>query len=201
MTYALAALPYGASALLIRCRPDQTLAVVERARARWPQALDVVPAADSVLVDGVDDVVNAAAEVDGWSIGSTVLAAERVVELETQYDGPDLDDVAAAWGVAADEVPDIHATRAYVVAFCGFAPGFAYCTGLPPELAIPRRSSPRPRVEPGSVALADIYTGVYPTASPGGWQIIGRTGASLWDLARDEPALLTPGTRVRFVVL
>ena len=199
MTDRLTALPYGAAALLIRCRPDQTLAVAESARARWPLAFDVVPAADSVLVDGVGDVGEAVAEVGGWSVPSRVVASERLVALETRYDGPDLHEVAGAWGVSADEVVEIHAAALHVVAFCGFAPGFAYCTGLPPERAVPRRSSPRSRVDPGSVALADIYTGVYPTASPGGWQVIGRTDASLWDLGRDEPALLTPGTSVRFI--
>ena len=85
------------------------------------------------------------------------------------------------------------------VAFVGFAPGFAYCTGLPPELAVPRLDRPRARVPAGAVGLAGEYTGVYPTASPGGWRLVGRTDARLWDTDRDEPALLTPGTRVRFV--
>lgn len=199
MTDALAAEPYGARALLIRCRPDQALAVAERARARWPQASDVVPAAESVLVDGIGEVVEAAGEVRAWSVEPAQTTSDRLVELPTHYDGPDLSEVAAIWGVTADEAVEIHGAQRYVVAFCGFAPGFAYCTGLPPELAVPRRSSPRSRVEAGSVALADIYTGVYPTASPGGWQVIGRTEASLWDLSRDEPALLVPGTGVRFV--
>lgn len=159
----------------------------------------MVPAADSVVVDGIDDVEQAAVEVAGWSLVSTHPSIDRSVELPTRYDGPDLDDVAALWGVHRDEVVEIHTSTLFVVAFCGFSPGFAYCTGLGPERAVPRRSSPRPRVEPGSVALADIYTGVYPGASPGGWQVIGRTAASIWDLTRDEPALLSPGTAVRFV--
>lgn len=195
----LVAEPYGGTALLIWCRPGQTLAVAERARQRWPWASDVVPAADSVLVDGIGDATAAAAEVGAWSVATASEAAGRVVELPTRYDGPDLDAVAAIWGVSADVVVEIHTQPLYVVAFCGFAPGFAYCSGLPPERAVPRRSSPRSRVDAGSVALADVYTGVYPTASPGGWQVIGRTDASLWDLSRDEPALLTPGTAVRFV--
>ncbi|MGN6721774.1 MAG: 5-oxoprolinase subunit B family protein [Marmoricola sp.] len=199
MTDALVAEPYGTRALLIRSRPDQTLAVAERARARWPEASDVVPAADTVLVDGILDVVAAVAEVRGWSVAPTSTTSNRLVELPTRYDGPDLTDVATLWGVTADQVVEIHTSRFYVVAFCGFAPGFAYCTGLPPDRAVSRRPNPRSRVEAGSVALADIYTGVYPTASPGGWQVIGRTEASLWDLSRDEPALLTPGTGVRFI--
>lgn len=201
MSDGLNAVPFGGRALLIRCRPEDVLAVAEQARVRWPRAADVVPAADSVLVDGVDDVTAAVEEVRGWSVGSVSTAARSVVDLETRYDGPDLDEVAAAWGVSVDDVVALHTGIVHVVAFCGFAPGFAYCTGLPQERAVTRRPSPRARVEPGSVALADIFTGVYPTASPGGWQIIGRTSASLWDLGRDEPALLTPGTRVRFVAL
>lgn len=199
MTDALIAEPYGASALLVWCRPDQTLGLAERARARWPEASDVVPAADSVLVDGIGEVAAAAAEVRAWSVAPRPMTSDRVVELPTHYDGPDLSAVAALWGVSAEKVVDMHTAQLHVVAFCGFTPGFAYCAGLPPERAVPRRSDPRSRVEPGSVALADVYTGVYPTASPGGWQVIGRTDASLWDLERDEPALLTPGTGVRFI--
>ncbi len=85
------------------------------------------------------------------------------------------------------------------MAFVGFSPGFAYCTGLAPELAVPRLDRPRPRVPAGSVGLAGEYAGVYPSASPGGWRLLGRTDAVLWDVSREEPALLTPGTRVRFV--
>lgn len=198
---ALSAEPYGEGAVLIRCDPRQTSALVARARQRWPHALDVVPAADSVVVDGVDDVEEAVAEVSGWSVEPTDLPSGRSVEVETRYDGPDLDEVAALWGVSRNEVVEIHTSTLFVVAFCGFAPGFAYCAGLGAERAVPRRTSPRPRVEAGSVALADVYTGVYPTASPGGWQLIGRTDARLWDLSRDEPALLSPGTAVRFVAV
>lgn len=201
MTQAFEAEPYGARALLIWCRPEQALGVAERARARWPLALDVVPASDSVLVDGIGDVESAAAEVRAWTVAASQMTSDRIVELPTRYDGPDLDAVAGVWAVSADEVVAIHTAPLYVVAFCGFAPGFAYCAGLPAERAVPRRSSPRPRVEAGSVGLADVYTGVYPTASPGGWQVIGRTEAALWDLGRDEPALLAPGTGVRFVAL
>ena len=199
MNDALDAEPYGTTALLIWCRPEQTLAVAERARARWPRASDVVPAAASVLVDGIGEVDAAASEVRTWSVDPAPTVSDRVIELPVRYDGPDLGEVASIWGVSVDRAVEIHSAQLYVVAFCGFAPGFAYCAGLPPERAVPRRSTPRSRVESGSVALADVYTGVYPTASPGGWQVIGRTDASLWDLGREDPALLTPGTSVRFV--
>ncbi len=115
------------------------------------------------------------------------------------YDGPDLEDVAGLWGVEPAEVVARHTRLELVSVFCGFAPGFAYLSGLPREWAVPRLDSPRSRVPVGSVALADTWCGVYPTASPGGWRLLGRTDATLWDVHRDPPALLAPGTRVRFV--
>lgn len=93
----------------------------------------------------------------------------------------------------------LHRNTEFVVAFCGFAPGFAYLSGLPHELRVPRLEEPRSKVPPGSVGLAGPYTGVYPRSSPGGWQLIARTRERLWDVDRDPPALLAPGTRVRFV--
>jgi len=92
-----------------------------------------------------------------------------------------------------------HTGTELVVAFCGFAPGFPYCTGLPERLAVPRLDSPRTRVPAGAVGLAGPFTGIYPTASPGGWRLIGHTDLVLWDTDRDPPATLVPGTRVRFV--
>ena len=117
----------------------------------------------------------------------------------TTYDGHDLDDVARRWDMTRAEAVATHTGTELTVAFVGFAPGFAYCTGLPAELAVPRLDRPRAKVPAGSVGLAGEYTGVYPTSSPGGWRLVGRTDARLWDADRDEPALLTPGTRVRFV--
>lgn len=103
-------------------------------------------------------------------------------------------------GVDTAEVARIHAGTVFRVAFCGFAPGFAYLTGLDPEYHVPRRADPRTSVPAGAVALAGPYTGVYPRSSPGGWQLIGTApGTVLWDSARKPAALLAPGTRVRFV--
>jgi KipI family sensor histidine kinase inhibitor len=106
---------------------------------------------------------------------------------------------ARRWGVSRTEAVQRLSTAELRVAFCGFAPGFAYLTGLPAEWAVPRLPTPRPRVPAGSVALAGPYAGIYPTASPGGWRLVGRTEATLFDVHRDPPARLVPGTRVRLV--
>jgi KipI family sensor histidine kinase inhibitor len=122
------------------------------------------------------------------------------VEIPVVYDGVDLDAVAQRWGISAEQAVARHAGVEFVAQFCGFAPGFAYLAGLPPALRVPRRSTPRTIVPAGSVALADTWCGIYPVASPGGWQLIGRTSVTVWDPAADPPALLSPGTRVRFAV-
>jgi KipI family sensor histidine kinase inhibitor len=115
-----------------------------------------------------------------------------------RYDGPDLAEVARLWGVAPGEVPGIVGGTEFRVAFCGFAPGFGYLTGLPEHLHVPRRGTPRTAVPAGSLALAGEYAGVYPRSSPGGWQLIGSTDAVLWDPEREPAALFAPGVRVRF---
>jgi KipI family sensor histidine kinase inhibitor len=120
------------------------------------------------------------------------------VDIEVVYDGDDLDDVARLTGRSRDDVIAVHTGAVWTVAFCGFAPGFGYLRAPGDPLEVARRPSPRTRVPTGSVALAGRYSGVYPTPSPGGWQLIGRTDATLWDLARTPPALLVPGTRVHF---
>lgn len=121
----------------------------------------------------------------------------RTVEIAVRYDGPDLADVATACGLSPEEVVRRHQAAAYEVGFIGFSPGFAYLLGGDSQLQVPRRSSPRQRVPAGSLALAGEYTAIYPSASPGGWHLLGTADADLFDLARPEPALLTTGTRVR----
>ncbi len=101
--------------------------------------------------------------------------------------------------MTADETIEAHCGIEYVASFCGFAPGFSYLSGLPEKRAVPRLDSPRSRVPAGSVGLAGSWCGVYPTESPGGWRILGTTDAVLWDQDREHPALLEPGTRVKFV--
>ncbi len=163
------------------------------------RVIEIVAGEQSVLLDGVPDLESLAALLGPMAPPGPVPAAQgRLVELPTVYDGADLDRVAQLWRVPPHEVIRRHATTEFRVAFCGFAPGFGYLTGLPPELAVPRLDSPRPRVPPGSVGLAGRYCGVYPTASPGGWLLIGRTAQKLFDVNARPPAILTPGTRVRF---
>lgn len=122
----------------------------------------------------------------------------REYELPVRYDGEDLPAVAAAAGLSAAEVIRRHAQASYTVAFLGFAPGFAYLTGLDAALKLSRRATPRTRVPAGSVAIADEFTGVYPQPTPGGWHILGYCDTHLFDAAVQPPALLAPGDRVRF---
>ena len=125
----------------------------------------------------------------------------RSVEIPVRYDGPDLADVARRTGLSEHEVVTRHTAGAYTVAFLGFAPGFPYLRGLDPALRVPRHASPRTSVPAGSVGVAGEQTGIYPRASPGGWQLLGRTDLVLFDLDRDPPALLSAGDRVRFVAV
>lgn|SRR6185312_8223573 len=122
-----------------------------------------------------------------------------LITIETVYDGADLDEVGDLTGLGRDEVVAAHTGVEWTVAFTGFAPGFGYLTGPAHRLRVPRRAHPRTVVPAGAVGLAGEFSGIYPRPSPGGWQVIGRTNARLWDLDRDPPALLRPGMRVRFV--
>jgi KipI family sensor histidine kinase inhibitor len=126
--------------------------------------------------------------------------AGEPVEIPVSYDGEDLPEVASLTGLDAEEVVRRHTAPEYTVAFLGFSPGFPYLVGLDPALEVPRRDTPRTSIPAGSVGLAGGQTGIYPTASPGGWQLIGRTDVTLFDPARDPPALLAPGSRLRFTV-
>lgn len=169
------------------------------ARRRGIEATEIVPAARTVLFDEVRDLGALEAQIGSWDLSETESAAAELVEVPTTYDGEDLDEVARLWQMTTAEVVSTHTGTEFVVAFCGFSPGFAYCTGLSPEHSVPRLDSPRTKVPAGSVGLAGEFTGIYPTASPGGWQLIGRTDLVLWDEGADQPATLPPGTRVRFV--
>ena len=197
--------PVGANALLLEC---DDAGKVEAWRAElWQRrtggelsATEIVPAARTVLVDGVPDPDTVATLIAGWR-PTPAAGTEPNTDLKipTVYDGVDLPDVAAGWGVTVTEAVRRISETELRVAFCGFAPGFGYLTGLPEKWAVPRLATPRPRIPAGSVALAGPYAGIYPTASPGGWRLVGRTDVTLFDVAHDPPARLIPGTRVRLV--
>lgn len=194
-------LPYGDSAVLVE--PDEPDAVLGLAAAvrQLPGVREVVPAARTLLVRAPASLIaGIAGQLDELSMSTAAeyAGAEDEVVLDVHYDGADLADVAAETGLDPDEVVRRHVDGAYVVAFCGFAPGFAYLRGLDASLHLPRLAEPRARVPAGSVGVAGEFSGVYPRESPGGWRLLGRTDAQLWDLARTPPALLAPGTRVRF---
>ncbi|GGV46909.1 5-oxoprolinase subunit B family protein [Streptomyces griseoflavus] len=197
-------LPVGEDALLVEVSTgDEAQALhAELLRRRAEGSLpagEIVPAARTVLLDGVTEPGRLAAELAALRLPPVPARAAETVEIPVRYDGPDLADVAAHWGVPVREVARVHAAAEFRVAFCGFAPGFGYLTGLPSHYDVPRRPTPRTAVPAGSVALAGPYTGVYPRSSPGGWRLIGTTDLTLWDPARVPAALLSPGTRVRFV--
>jgi KipI family sensor histidine kinase inhibitor len=192
----------GASALLVEVDdPRAWFAELWRRReAGEAVASEIVPGARTVLLDGVPDPAALAARLPGWAPRAGAAAdSGGLVEVPVTYGGPDLADVADLWGTCERGVIERLTRTEFRVAFCGFAPGFAYLAGLPPELAVPRLPAPRPAVPAGSVGLAGGYAGIYPTASPGGWRLVGRTTVRLFDVDRDPPALLPPGTRVRLV--
>lgn len=210
--------PFGDSGVLVDVADAASIDVARRIH-RLARAIQLatedrrgwsrpIPAAGSLLVpvDALDPGVDEAMEILASILERPLESDERegatLVEIPTRYggdNGPDLAVVAALHGVTEAAVVDLHASVAYDVLFLGFAPGFAYLGELPEAIATPRLATPRVRVPAGSVAIAGRQTAVYPFETPGGWQLIGRTEARLWDVERDPPALLTPGTRVRFV--
>ncbi|MFI9646782.1 allophanate hydrolase subunit 1 [Streptomyces sp. NPDC052040] len=197
-------LPVGEAALLVEVSSGEEAralhAELERRRGAGElTAEEIVPAARSVLLDGVPEPSRLAALLADRPVPRIPPHTGEPIRIPVRYDGPDLGEVATLWGVPEEEVGRIHSAAEFQVAFCGFAPGFGYLTGLPDRYRVPRRATPRTAVPPGSVALAGPYTGVYPRSSPGGWQLIGSADAVLWDHTRVPAALLAPGVRVRFV--
>jgi KipI family sensor histidine kinase inhibitor len=195
--------PYGERAVLAEVNDPRLVPVVRAAIAAEPGVLDAVAGAQTVLVvfdPALTSAQRVTAALDRGPDAAAQTAGEpRSVELSVVYDGDDLAEVAAEVALSPEAVVDRHLAAEYTVRFCGFSPGFAYLDGLDPLLHVPRRPSPRTAVPAGSVAIAGEFAGVYPRSSPGGWRLLGRTDAGLWDVTRDPPALLAPGTRVRFV--
>lgn len=197
---------YGDRALLLEF--DDTAGVLAWSEALRAAALrgvlDVVPAARTVLVTLAGPVHQAPTRarletlrVEGAADSAPTERPADVI-IDVVYDGDDLDEVARLSGLSPDQVVAAHTAAPMRVGFGGFAPGFAYLVGGDPRLHVPRRADPRVRVPAGSVGLAGEFSGVYPRETPGGWQLIGHTDAVLWDVDRDPPALLTPGTTVQF---
>ena len=198
-------LDFGDSALMLQCGSTaEVLAWAAQLRgAALPGVVDIVPAARTVLVrlDGPrhQGVVRQRLRKMRVTAEQDTAAPRRAaVVIDVVYDGPDLAEVAGHTGLTIAQVIDAHTGSLWRVGFSGFAPGFAYLVDGDPRLQVPRRSEPRTSVPAGSVGLAGEFSAVYPRRSPGGWQLIGRTDAAIWDLARPAPALLTQGMWVQF---
>lgn len=193
-------LPCGEHALLLEC---DDLAEVQRLlpliKIAVPAITELVPGARTILLR-CETMIG---DVDRQRLLTMPAPASndhdhQLHTIDVCYDGEDLSTVAERTGLDPGKVVTAHTDQTWTVAFCGFAPGFAYLRGTDERLRVPRRSVPRTRVPAGAVGLADQWSGVYPRVGPGGWQLIGRTTEPLWDLAADPPARLQPGHRVRF---
>ena len=203
-------LPCGEHAVLVEVGGlDQVFAIthavreaVEAGAAGFADVVDVVPAAATVMIMVDDDApimpVRQALANLPIAAPDEVASSDQVVQIPVHYDGPDLDEVARLTGLSVEEVIAAHTGTDWRVAFCGFAPGFAYLSWGDPRLAVPRRSQPRTSVPAGSVALAGEFSAIYPRSSPGGWQLIGQTDTVVFDISREPPALLQPDVTVRF---
>lgn len=200
-------LPVNLNAVLVELDDlPQTLALLASLRAEPIAGIEeLVPAARTLLVSfrpaaiAADELVR---RIGQRSLDARETRVDKRIEIPVRYDGEDLAEVAGLLGITPEEVVRRHTGSDYTVAFTGFAPGFAYLSGGHPSLNVPRRAVPRTRIPAGAVGLAGSFSGVYPQASPGGWQIIGITDAPMWDLSRAAPALpalLQPGDTVRFV--
>jgi KipI family sensor histidine kinase inhibitor len=210
--------PVGDHALLLELRDNASVHLAARVvRDRFgDRVVDVVPGDQTLLVvwdegredaDALESNLEAlAGDASAFKLDSRAsgTAHAPVVTIPVAYDGADLEAVAAGMGMSTEAVVELHCSAAYTVAFMGFSPGFPYlladrdARGVLPLLELPRLETPRTDVPAGSVAVAAGYCGIYPRSSPGGWNLLGRTEVMLFDPERDPPALLEPGTRVRF---
>ncbi len=194
--------PAGDRALLLELADSaEAVRVAKRARSALRGLVDAVPGHCTVLLT----FESAPLTAEVLALAGAALRDEHAgpepaeIELAVTYDGPDLAWVAQLLSLSPEEVVARHCAGSYTAGFLGFAPGFAYLVGGDERLEVPRRAEPRTRVPGGTVAIAGVYSGVYPRESPGGWQLLGRTEALLFDPSREPPALLAAGDRVRFV--
>lgn len=198
--------PSGSVALLVELTDLVEVLGLYSALAGDPPSgvTDIVPAARTVLLvidPALTDLPTVERTVRATRPRRGRPAMGTLVEIPVHYDGADLADVSSLLGCDSAEVVRRHTGAAWTVAFCGFSPGFGYLTSERGDWDVPRRSTPRTKVPAGAVGLAGEFSGVYPRPSPGGWQLIGRTELDVFDADRDPPALLAPGTRVRFVAV
>jgi KipI family sensor histidine kinase inhibitor len=196
----------GDRALLVETDDPPARLAAAIANARLHGIADIVPGARTVLVITepgswhLADLAAAVSSLPPWP--ETGARPAGPIEIPVVYDGQDLAEVARLTSLPVTEVIARHTEPEYTVGWLGFMPGFGYLTGLDERLSqVPRLASPRLVVPAGAVAIAGGLTAVYPRASPGGWRLIGRTSAPLWDPEREPPALLTPGCRVRFAAI
>ncbi|HEU4502451.1 MAG TPA: 5-oxoprolinase subunit PxpB [Nitrospira sp.] len=184
---------------------EQALAFAQAVRIQqWEGVVDIVPAYASVTIH-VDPfrlpISTLSARLhDLSSDGKDLLSgqAHRIPVLYGGEWGPDLHDVAAFARQSLAETIRLHHATHYRVYMLGFSPGFPYMGVVPPSIAMPRLPTPRTVVPPGSVGIAESQTGIYPTATPGGWRIIGRTPVSLYRPQSSSPFLFSPGDHVQF---
>ena len=200
-------LPVGPRTVLVELADlDETLALFDALLAEPIEGVaEIVPAARTLMIRMAPGFAADAALAGQVMARQPAPGTRReegpveTVEIPVTYSGEDLDDVARHMGLTVAEVIAAHQATTWQVAFCGFAPGFAYMTCDDARFDLPRRPAPRTRIPAGSVALAGRFCGIYPQETPGGWQLIGTTKVPMWDLSRDPPALLRPGVRARFV--
>ena len=202
----------GETAVVLELEPPVTLATQKRIwrltqrLGEIPEVVEAIPGMNNITVvlrNPHSLALDAIERLQRWWEESEALEPEsRYIEIPVVYGtaaGPDLGEVARHAGLTEKQVVELHASVDYVVWFLGFQPGFPYLGGLPEQLATPRRDEPRLQVPAGSVGIGGAQTGIYPLATPGGWQLIGHTPLPLFDPDRDEPVLLRPGDTVRFI--
>jgi KipI family sensor histidine kinase inhibitor len=195
-------LPYGERGLLLECEDLTEMVGVLRALQQLDldEVTEIVPGARTIFLRSAQPLSpQGRRELLELEPVSPAGGSAAEVEIGVRYDGADLTEVAELVDMPAEEVIAAHTGQVWTVGFCGFAPGFGYLHGENTTLRVPRRTHPRTSVPAGAVGLADVWSGIYPRSGPGGWQLIGHTTRSLWNLDRTPPALLQPGTVVRFV--